>query len=846
MVSRHPPDRRIVTIVTAGHVDHGKSALVEALTGQHPDRLPEERQRSMTIALGFAATDLPDGTTLSLIDVPGHERLIEVMIAGAGGVDAALLVVAADDGPMPQTDEHLDVLRLLGVPRVIVAVSRVDLVAPDGVDRVVASVGDHLADRGWPGAPIIATSARTGHGIADLRAELGRIDARTHGWGIDDATWLPIDRSFTLRGAGTVVTGTLQRGTLSVGQRVHLESGTSAVVRGLQRHGSPVLVAGAGHRVAVNLASLAGPIPVRGETLSDRPVPSTRSVIAGLDLLDGTAAIPPDEMVRVLGGAWRRNARLRPVRSTGETTTGVRLVRVRFERPVAVAPGERLIARRPAPSAILGGAVVLDRAPPRRLSPEDVAALSALAGGDPAPSILARTGRTPARAGDVLADLPADARPALDTLVDFGTIMNLSSDDDASASRPRDGDCDWLIRTKALHGLVDRLTEALERRTASHPHLPEVSTAGLGPVLDIPQDRIDPILDWAERRVHVLRSGPAIRLPGARPVIPTAQEPTVAALMRSAASASGWLVRPPDELDPATLAVLEFEARGVTMPDGRLVPGERFDGFVTWLLAPAAPIGLRAVADGLGVGRDAAQQLLESTDRLGLTVRVGNHRVPGPEAAHWRRRRIARRRRRLGIELLGVVAAVRADPFGGVADIVVIGDDGTARLIGIAVGRGVTVVPVTELTSDAVERMAAAPGGSSPPSVILCPLGHASDDATTAAREAGVGLRRRGIPVLFYDDPPDRPALRNGHPADAVGALAERGIGLPGAVIVRSPPSIETASDAMILPDAPAAGAVTGPDVADGSGTARRRWVAGRRWAGIADGALRLWTLSDP
>lgn len=844
MVSRHPSDRGILTIVTAGHVDHGKSALVEALTGQHPDRLPEERQRSMTIALGYAATDLPDGTTLSLIDVPGHERLIEVMIAGAGGVDAALLVVAADDGPMPQTDEHLDVLRLLGVPRVVVAVSRVDLVDPDGVDRVVASVGDHLAGRGWPTAPIIATSARTGHGIADLRAELGRIDVRTHGWGIDDATWLPIDRSFTIRGAGTVVTGTLQRGTLSVGQRVHLGSGTSAVVRGLQRHGSPVPVAGAGHRVAVNLASLTGPILVRGETLSDRPVPTTRSVIAGLDLLDRSAAIRPDETVRVLGGAWRRNARLRPVGSTGETTTGLRLVRIRFERPVAIAPGERLIVRRPAPSAILGGAIVLDRAPPRRLSPEDVAALSALAGGDPAPSVLARTGRMPQRAGDVLADLPADARPALDTLVDSGTITNLSSDGQPSAPRARDAD--WLIRTATLHGLVGRLTEELDRQTASRPQSPEISRVGLGTILEIPQERIDPIVDWAEQGFHLFRSGPAIRLPGARPVIPPAQEPTVAALMRSTASGSGWLVRPPDEFDPATLAVLEFEARGVTMPDGRLVPGERFDGFVTWLLAAAAPIGLRAVADGLGVGRDAAQQLLESTDRLGLTVRVGNHRVPGPEAAHWRRERVARRRRRLGIDLLGVAPAVRADPFGGAADIVVIGDDGTARLIGIAVGGAVMVRSATELTGDAVGRIVATPGGSSPPCVILCPLGHASDDATTAARDAGVELRRRGIPALFHDDPPDQPALRNGHPADAVGALAERGIGVPRAVIVRSPPSNETAGDAMIPLTVPGAGAVTGPDVADGSGTARRRGIAGRRWAGIADGTLRLWTLSDP
>ncbi|MGN6758203.1 MAG: selenocysteine-specific translation elongation factor [Thermomicrobiales bacterium] len=243
---------------TAGHVDHGKSTLVKALTGIDPDRLREERERAMTIDLGFAWLTLPSGREVSIVDVPGHERFIKNMLAGVGGIDAALLIVAADEGPMPQTAEHLAILDLLGVARGLVVLTKRDLVDDDWLALVREETRERLAGTTLAEAPLVAVSATTGAGLDELRAALDRLLDETPERGVTGAPRLPIDRVFTISGFGTVVTGTLSDGVLAVGQEVAiLPADKRGRIRGLQSHRAKVSEAQPGSRVAVNLSGLA-------------------------------------------------------------------------------------------------------------------------------------------------------------------------------------------------------------------------------------------------------------------------------------------------------------------------------------------------------------------------------------------------------------------------------------------------------------------------------------------------------------------------------------------------------------------------------------------------------------
>ena len=243
---------------TAGHVDHGKSALVQALTGIDPDRLREEKERGLTIDLGFAWLTLPNGEEVSIVDVPGHERFIKNMLAGVGGIDLALLVVAADEGVMPQTREHLAIIDLLGIEHGVIAVTKADLVEPELAELVAADVEEALRGTTLEGAPTVVCSAVSRQGLDELVATLQAELARTPAKRDIGRPRLPIDRAFTIAGFGTVVTGTLIAGSLRVGQEVEVApAGLRARIRGLQAHGQKVEVAPPGRRTAVNLAGMA-------------------------------------------------------------------------------------------------------------------------------------------------------------------------------------------------------------------------------------------------------------------------------------------------------------------------------------------------------------------------------------------------------------------------------------------------------------------------------------------------------------------------------------------------------------------------------------------------------------
>ena len=257
-------------IGTAGHVDHGKSSLVERLSGINPDRLAEEQSRGLTIDLGFAWLDLPNGETLGIVDVPGHRDFIENMLAGVGGIDAALLVIAADEGIMPQTREHLAILRMLAIEKLIVVISKVDLIDDDEwLELVQLEIEDLLVESGLNDSPVLPVSAQTGVGIDALLAELARVTSSMSARADSGQPRLPIDRVFVLSGFGTVVTGTLSGGTLSVGDAVAVQPGDKAGrVRGLQSYKREVETALPGSRVAVNVAGINSGDIQRGDVLA--------------------------------------------------------------------------------------------------------------------------------------------------------------------------------------------------------------------------------------------------------------------------------------------------------------------------------------------------------------------------------------------------------------------------------------------------------------------------------------------------------------------------------------------------------------------------------------------------
>jgi selenocysteine-specific elongation factor len=349
-----------LTVGTAGHIDHGKTALVEALTGKNTDRLPEERERGISIDLGYAPLELPDGTSLSVVDVPGHERFVRTMVAGASGIDLFLLVIDAGEGARPQTHEHLAILRLLGIEHGVVALTKAD-----AVDEETLELARVEAEELVPGAPVVATSARTGTGLDELRAALGEIAGRVTRQDAGGATRLHVDRSFTLRGIGTVATGTLWSGTIRKGDELRAEPRGRAVrVRSVQVHDRPVERAEAGQRVAVSLPGVERQELRRGDVLvtpgSVRP--SFRLDVA----LEPLAEIPPSVMLH--HGTAETAARV--------ARAGDRFAQLRLSRPVVAAPGDRVVLRA---GTTVGGGVVLDPSPPRHA---DLARFEALERGE--------------------------------------------------------------------------------------------------------------------------------------------------------------------------------------------------------------------------------------------------------------------------------------------------------------------------------------------------------------------------------------------------------------------------------------------------------------------------------
>jgi selenocysteine-specific elongation factor len=429
-------------IGTAGHVDHGKSSLVLALTGIDPDRLPEEKAREMTIDLGFAWLNLPGGEPVGIVDVPGHIDFIKNMLAGIGSVDAALFVVAADEGVMPQTREHLAILDLLKVPAGVVALTKTDLVQEEEwLELVQEEVSELMADTCLAEAPIVPVSARTGQGLPELLEVLQSVVTLAPARRDLERPRLPIDRVFSVAGFGTVVTGTLSDGSFDLGQEIEIvPGGARARIRGLQTHKHRITRGVPGSRVAINLSGVRTEQVRRGQVVTAPGlIQPTQLVDLRLRLLsDVPAPLKHNQEVSFFSGAAEVSARTRLLDCDELRPGGEGWVQLRLSEPAALSAGDRFIVRQPSPSLTLGGGRVVNPHPKRRhrrFRRETISRLETLARGQPGDILLqALQEREPAGARDVVRNSEVEegtAIAALDELLSSGRVLYLAGDVDA-------------------------------------------------------------------------------------------------------------------------------------------------------------------------------------------------------------------------------------------------------------------------------------------------------------------------------------------------------------------------------------------------------------------------------
>jgi selenocysteine-specific elongation factor len=520
-------------IGTAGHVDHGKSTLVEALTGIDPDRLAEEKAREMTIDLGFAWLDLGDGEETGVVDVPGHRDFIENMLAGVGGIDLALLVVAADEGVMPQTKEHLAILDLLEVPSGVVALTKVDLVDdPEWLELVALDLSEALIGTALSEAPIVAVSARTGFGLAALKGtildRLAAVPPRED----KGQPRLPVDRVFSLSGFGTVVTGTLQDGRFQIGDAVQLQpSGLNGRIRGLQTHRTKRDVALPGSRVAVNLTGIGKDEVKRGDvvTLPGRVGSTILFDAAYRQLPDVDAPLKHNMEVKLFVGANEVVARTRVLGSQQIEPGQEGWLQLATRDPVAVVRGDRFILRRPSPGATLGGGRVLDPFPGRRhrrFRPDVVERLQTLAQGTPAELLLQTLSRLePEKPAVVIKQSGLDeatAQPILEELIAQGQIIQLGAQ---------------IMSRSGWQRTLDKLVGIITEYHGERPLRLGMSREEVRSRLKLPAAVFNPLISQAVADNLLADDGALVRLPTHQVEFTAQQQKAVDQLRQQLASA---------------------------------------------------------------------------------------------------------------------------------------------------------------------------------------------------------------------------------------------------------------------------------------------------------------------
>ncbi|TFV91258.1 selenocysteine-specific translation elongation factor [Blastococcus sp. CT_GayMR16] len=570
-------------IATAGHVDHGKSALVRALTGMEPDRWAEERRRGLTIDLGFAWTTLPSGRRLAVVDVPGHERFVGNMLAGVGSVPAALIVVAADDGWSAQTAEHVAVLDALGVRHALLAVTKADLADPA---PVLADVRERLASTSLGSVPGVAVSALTGDGLPDLVAGLERVLAGLPAPDPAAPVRLWIDRAFTIRGAGTVVTGTLAAGAVATGDRLRLGD-REVVVRGVQSLGEPVERATATARVALNLRGVAVEELSRGDALLTPGAFRTTDVVDVTLTSEPADRLPAEPVVHV--GSATVGARLRPLDGAA--------VRLRLATALPLRVGDRLLLRDPGSRRVLG-ADVRDVDPPelrRRGAARQRAA-----------ELAARPSGTAGAAAEL-------ARRRVVRAEDF-VAMGWPVPPDATAQGP------WLVAAGLADELAVRVPAVVARYRQLRPLEPGPPAEVLRRALDLPDPELLPAV---VRSPFVLRDG---RVVDDAAALPAAVQRAVDEI-RARLAGDPFAAPEAPELAVAGLGVRELAAavrsgQLVRIADGVVLAPGVAEHARARLAAIPQPFTLSQARQAWGTSRRVAVPLMEWLDAQGVTVRL--------------------------------------------------------------------------------------------------------------------------------------------------------------------------------------------------------------------------------
>ena len=626
-----------VVVGTAGHIDHGKTSLVKALTGIDNDRLPEEKARGITIDLGFAFLEEPDGLTVEIVDVPGHERFVKNMLAGVGGIDLAMLVIAADEGVMPQTREHLAICSLLHIKTGLIALTKIDLVEPDWLELVKDDVRGAVRETFLEAAPILPVSAKTGEGLAELRAAVRGLAAGVPPRGTDQLPRLPIDRVFTVKGFGTVVTGTLAAGALAVDERVEAyPRGLQAKIRGLQTHGRPVTAARAGQRTAINLQGLERAAIDRGDVVGlPGTLVSSLLVDGTLELLkDAPRAVKSRTRLRFHVGTSEIMARALLL-DRGELEPGASgLVRFRLESPLIALPGDRFVVRSYSPIVTIGGGTLLDIDPPRfkRKTPALVAHLELLQTGSPE-AILEEHVRHVGTAGIRLAALagrvpfgPERLRGLLNTLQKERRVLAV--------------DRDWFIHPDSAARLRALAVQALETFHRANPLKPGMSREELRGRAGAVDERVFAFLLTAldaegavkTDRDKVRLASHEVRLsPDQQRVLDRLEEDFLRAdaAPPSAEEALGRAGLGGDE-EHELFQVLVQAGKLVRVKDSLYFHARALETIqtrVVALLQDRKEIGPGDIKDLLGISRKYAIPLLEFFDQRRVTTRVGERRI---------------------------------------------------------------------------------------------------------------------------------------------------------------------------------------------------------------------------
>jgi selenocysteine-specific elongation factor len=623
---------------TAGHIDHGKSALVKALTGTDPDRLPEEKERGVTIELGFAQLTLPSGRTMGVVDVPGHEKFVRQMVAGATGIDVVLLVVAADDGIMPQTREHLAIIDLLGIPHGVVAITKSDLADPEWLALVEADVEQLLRGTSIEGSPIVPVSARTGAGLPDLLAALDAVADETESRHADLPMRLPVDRVFTIAGAGTVVTGTMWSGVAKRDDQVELyPSGRTGRIRSVQVHSKQVDKAVAGQRTAINISGLERDEIARGDIVA---APGSLTTTDRFDayftyLGSGSDSVyESGDRVHVHHGTREVLGRVLLMDDLAQLRPGERAyAQVRLEEPLAPRYDDRFIVRSYSPVYTVGGGVVLDALPPRRTHLRDAERdlLDALRAHDlstAATGLLASRG-VPMTSAEVAAALG---------LPRSGVADELNS---AALERLKVGSETYFVTADALGRLIEETETALVRFHEANPLATGIAANALRGSVDrrVQPKVFDAILALLESHGLARLTEGQVRHPRAA-VTALFEEDTALAALGPLLERQG--------LQPGTVAELAAEA-GVDVGVARKALTKLLSAGTIVRLGPELHFSARAVdearrriveylelkgtmlakdaRDITGTSRKYIVPLLEYFDAQGLTKRDGDVRT---------------------------------------------------------------------------------------------------------------------------------------------------------------------------------------------------------------------------